>query len=111
MDGSLPFPETQVKAAGRAPQPRSFLFLQGPISTFFDRLGRVLLARGHRVHRINLHGGDRLFSRLPALDYRGRLDDWRGYVAEVLDREKITHLIVHGDRRPYHLVAAEEARA
>src|SRR5579859_1502471 len=90
---------------------RSFLFLQGPISNFFDRLGRALLARGHAVHRINLHLGDRLLWRLPADDYRGALAEWRGFVGAALDRHRVTDLVLHGDRRPYHLVAAEEARA
>src|SRR6201999_3138306 len=37
--------------------------------------------------------------------------NWRAFVADVLDRAQITQLGLHGDRRPYHLVAAEEARA
>lgn len=90
---------------------RSFLLLQGPISSFFDRLGRALIARGHRVHRINLHFGDQLFWRLPATHFRGRFADWRGFVAGMLDEHQITDLVLHGDRRPYHIVAAEEARA
>jgi len=92
-------------------KPRSVLFLQGPISSFFDRLGRALIARGHRVHRVNLHFGDQLFWRLPATDFRGHFADWRGFVAGMLDRYQITDLVLHGDRRPYHIVAAEEARA
>ena len=60
---------------------RSFLFLQGPISNFFDQLGRALIARGHRVNRINLHFGDQLFWRLPAMHYRGRLENWRPFIA------------------------------
>ncbi len=91
--------------------PRSFLFLQGPISSFFDRLGRTLIARGHRVQRINLHFGDQLFWRLPAANYRGRFEDWRAFVAAELERHQVTDLLLHGDRRPYHIVAAEEARA
>ena len=90
---------------------RSFLFLQGPISSCFDRLGRALIARGHRVHRINLHFGDQLFWRLPATHFRGRFADWRGFVGSMLDEHQITDLVLHGDRRPYHIVAAEEARA
>jgi capsular polysaccharide export protein len=90
---------------------RSFLFLQGPIASFFDRLGGALIARGHRVHRINLHFGDQLFWRLPATHYRGRFEDWRGFVAGMMERHQITDLVLHGDRRPYHIVAAEEARA
>src|SRR5437763_919048 len=95
-------------AAGRK---RSFLFLQGPISNFFDQLGRALIARGHRVHRINLHFGDQLFWRLPASHYRGRFQDWRAFVAAALEEHRVTDLVLHGDRRPYHVVAAEEARA
>src|SRR2546425_12154701 len=101
---------------GRAPskavvKSRSVLFLQGPISSFFDRLGRALIARGHRVHRVNLHFGDQLFWRMPATHFRGRFADWRGFVADMLDQHQITDLVLHGDRRPYHIVAAEEARA
>jgi capsular polysaccharide export protein len=98
---------TGLEMAGK----RSFLFLQGPISSFFDRLGRALIARGHRVHRINLHFGDQLFWRLPATHFRGRYADWRGFIGGVLEEHQITDLVVHGDRRPYHIVAAEEARA
>jgi capsular polysaccharide export protein len=94
---------------GRAP--RSFLFLQGPISSFFDRLGRALVARGHRVHRVDLHFGDRLFWHLSATNFRGGLADWRPFIGAVLDRHAVTDLVLHGDRRPHHLVAAEEARA
>src|SRR5262249_5799987 len=88
-----------------------FLFLQGPISNFSDRLGRALIARGHRVHRVNLHLGDRLFWRLPATNYRGRFADWRPFIAGVLEEHGGTDLVGPRDRRPYHVVAAEEARA
>ncbi len=110
------FPPTRESRASdvrpQAPgEKRSFLFLQGPIASFFDRLGGALIARGHRVHRINLHFGDQLFWRLPASNYRGRFEDWRGFVAGMLEQHQVTDLVLHGDRRPYHIVAAEEARA
>jgi capsular polysaccharide export protein len=96
----------------RAPgESRSFLFLQGPLCDFFDRLGRALIARGHRVHRINLNLGDQLFWHLPAAHFRGRFDEWRGFIAREMEAHAVTDLILLGDRRPYHLVAAEEARA
>ena len=90
--------------------PRSFLFLQGPQSFFFERLGRALVARGHRVHRVNLNLGDRLFWRLPATDFRGRFEAWPGFIAKLLEERAVTDLVLLGDRRPYHIVAAEVAR-
>jgi capsular polysaccharide export protein len=110
MDGYQDYAEFNAQR-GAAAEPRSFLFLQGPISTFFDRLGRALIARGHRVHRINLHAGDQLFWRLPATHFRGRFENWRAFVAAELEAHQVTDLVLHGDRRPYHIVAAEEARA
>ncbi len=104
-------PDGQATRGDAISEKRSFLFLQGPIASFFDRLGGALIARGHRVHRINLHFGDQLFWRLPATHYRGRFEDWRGFVAGIMEQHQITDLVLHGDRRPYHIVAAEEARA
>jgi capsular polysaccharide export protein len=111
MDGYHSYAAPEESGPAAAGEPRSFLFLQGPISDFFDRLGRALIARGHRVHRINLHLGDQLFWRLPATHFRGHFDEWRGFIGEVLEAHQVTDLVLHGDRRPYHLVAAEEARA
>jgi capsular polysaccharide export protein len=116
MDHYHAFAPDETSRLGIAPgqtkgKPRSVLFLQGPISSFFDRLGRALIARGHRVHRVNFHFGDQLFWRLPATHFRGRFADWRGFVAGLLDQHQITDLVLHGDRRPYHIIAAEEARA
>jgi capsular polysaccharide export protein len=120
MDQYQAYAPRETSRAGDTPRqapslaigrPRSFLFLQGPISSFFDRLGRALIERGHHVHRINLHLGDQLFWRLPATHFRGRFEDWREFVGAMLDQHQITDLVLHGDRRPYHIVAAEEARA
>jgi len=116
MDHYQAYAPSETSRLGVAASPaegisRSFLFLQGPISSCFDRLGRSLIARGHRVHRINLHWGDQLFWRLPATHFRGRFAEWRGFVGGMLDQHRITDLVLHGDRRPYHIVAAEEARA
>jgi len=91
-------------------KPLHVLFLQGPTSFYMEQVGRLLVARGHRASRINLHFGDRLFWRLPATNYRGSLKDWRAYIARFLDADPITHLFLLGDRRQYHRIAIEEAR-
>jgi capsular polysaccharide export protein len=103
---AAPGPETR-----RSGISRSFLFLQGPLCSFFDRLGRALIARGHHVHRVNLNLGDQLFWHLPAVHFRGRFDEWRAFIAGEMEARGVTDLILLGDRRPHHVVAAEEARA
>lgn len=87
------------------------LFLQGPAAWYFEQVGRLLVERGHRVSRVNLHFGDRLFWRLPARNYRGGIDGWRTYIARSLDADPITHLLLLGDMRPHHRIAIEEAHA
>ncbi|WP_431272749.1 hypothetical protein [Dankookia sp. P2] len=83
--------------------PRRFLFLQGPISPFFAELAAGLRALGHQTRRVNLCLGDRLFWQGGgATDYRGRPEDWPGFVAGTLERERITDLVLLGEQRPYH---------
>jgi capsular polysaccharide export protein len=107
----MPARRPRESARALTSAPRSFLFLQGPQSYFFERVARALIARGHRVQRINLNLGDRLFWRLPARDFRGRFEDWPHFVAALLEERGITDLLLLGDRRPYHIAAAEAARA
>jgi capsular polysaccharide export protein len=91
---------------------RHFLFLQGPISPYFAEVGAGLRALGHRVSRINLCLGDKLFWRGPGtLDYRGRLADWPGFVGAFLEREGVTDLVLLGEQRPYHRAAIAAAQA
>ena len=97
--------------AGCATQ-RTFLFLQGLSTPFFVRLAGALAARGHRIERINLSGGDRLFwPRLGAVDYRGKFPDWRGFLGAFLHERAITDVILFGDCRPYHRVAVDLAHS
>jgi capsular polysaccharide export protein len=95
-----------------APTGRRFLFLQGPISPFFEEVAAGLRASGHQVRRINLCLGDRLFWRGPgAVDFRGRIGAWPAFLDDFLAREGITDLLLLGEQRPYHRVAIAAARA
>jgi capsular polysaccharide export protein len=91
---------------------RSFLFLQGLATLYFVRLAREIASRGHAVHRINLCGGDRIFwPRLGATDFRGRFCDWRSFLGTFLHENDVTDIVLFGDCRPYHRVAADLARS
>ena len=91
-------------------QGRAFLFLQGVCSPFFDRLAKRLRAAGHLVVKVNFTGGDRLYWRGPAYEYRGRLDELPSFIAAIWQRHGITDQIVFGDCRPVHREMVEEAR-
>jgi capsular polysaccharide export protein len=109
-DATLP-PEDEPSPPGRR-----FLFLQGPISPFFPEVAAGLAAHGHVVHRINLCLGDRLFWRgvkgaPPAVDFTGRREDWPDFIARFLDRHAITDIVLLGEQREVHQVAAAAARA
>ena len=86
------------------------LFLQGPPSDFARVLGAELMARGARVHRINLCVGDWIYWHGPGTrSYRGSLARWSGWLDGVLEAEGITDLLYFGDCQPYHRAARRVA--
>ncbi|MBW8271477.1 capsule biosynthesis protein [Caldovatus aquaticus] len=94
------------------PVRRCFLFLQGPASAFFARLGAALAGRGHGVLRVNFNAGDRLFWPHPgALDFTGRPQDWPPALGRILRRHAVTDLVLFSDCRPLHEAAIPVARA
>jgi len=106
MAATAPMRDREDRKSTRDATAQRFLFLQGPIGLFFSRLAQRLRDDGHAVHRINLHAGDRLFWRLPgALDYRMSALGWPEFLAECLDRWRVTDLLLFGDCRPFHQAA------
>jgi capsular polysaccharide export protein len=91
---------------------RSFLFLQGNVSQFFQHLGAALADRGHSIHKVNFNGGDQLFWRLPgAINFHGKFEEWPAYFESLLVKHEITDVILFGDCRPVHrpaIIAAKE---
>ena len=79
----------------------SYLFLQGPHGPFFRLLGQEMSARGHKVTRVNLCGGDVLDWPLDALAYQGRTSDWSRWVHELMEERSVNDLMVFGDWRPH----------
>jgi capsular polysaccharide export protein len=98
-----------------APPPLSVLILQGPLGPFYGQIAGELAAGGAEVLRVNLSGNDVADWPRSApgrvLDFDGRLEDWTAF----LDAEIAPHypdvVLMHGDRRPYHKVAAGWAAA
>jgi len=90
---------------------RRYLFLQGVASPLFPRLARELERRGHMCRHLNICAGDRLFwPKAMTSDFRGRYDEWPGFLREFLDVNQITDLIFFADTRRHHRLAAIEAR-
>lgn len=103
-----------VGATSRAPLPapehRHVLFLQGPLSPLYRRIGAHLRAEGVKVSRINLCAGDCLHWPGPgARSYRGHPEDWPEFIDEFMRTRRVTDLVCHGDQRLYHRPAIDAA--
>jgi capsular polysaccharide export protein len=91
---------------------RTFLFLQGPASPFFRLVADRLAARGAGIRKINVCMGDAIFWwPRKANFYRGRREDWAAYLAAFLADHDVSDIVMLGDGRFYHDVAAETAIA
>lgn len=103
----LPIPSAGAVAAGEIGQgERRILLLQGLMGPFFRELGKGLIARGHKVFKVNFNGGDRLYWRLGnGIDYAGSLAEWPQVFADLLDRHQITDIMLFGDCRDHHTCA------
>jgi capsular polysaccharide export protein len=99
-----------IPAPAGAGRQRVVLILQGAATPFQRRLAAALEAEGARIVKINICGGDAVFWRRRAIAFRGRFEEWRGFVAGILDREGVTDLVLFGDCRPHHRVAVDLAR-
>ncbi|WP_347303265.1 capsular biosynthesis protein [Croceibacterium sp. TMG7-5b_MA50] len=102
---------TAAPTGGSAPDVRSVLLLQGLMGPLFRRLGQELTAAGHRVHKVNFNGGDRLYWRLPGgIDYRSTLAEWPAFFRALLTDLAITDVVLFGDCRDHHLPAVKICR-
>ena len=93
-------------------QCRRVLMLQGPMGTFFNRVAAWLGEQDVVVKKINFNGGDWLFHRkLDAVDYRGSLGDFPGFLRQHLIDNDIDGVLCFGDCRHYHKLAKKVADA
>lgn len=100
---------------GRRPrldERQTVLFLQGPLSALFGLIADRLTAHGHECLRINVSPGDAAFWGLrPATNWRGRVADWHDFIDRFLAERGVTAVVMHSERRVYHRIAADKARA
>ena len=92
---------------------RRFLMLQGPHGPFFDMLAGMLRAAGAEVWRVGFNRGDEAFWSDSAhfIPFRDAAEAWPEACTAILAERRITDLVLYGDTRPIHAIAARLARA
>lgn len=91
-------------------RPRTILFLQSHPSWFARRLASAFEQKGCRILRVNFCVGDALYwLGRSALSFRGSLDQWSGYLRDLIRREGVSDILFYGDGRPYHRLASDVA--
>ncbi|TWV82402.1 capsule biosynthesis protein [Moraxella sp. VT-16-12] len=86
---------------------KNILLLQGKMGTFFCRFATFLMEQGKYVHKINFNAGDAFFyCHKHAVDnYRGCLEDFDKFLAQIIKQHHIEAIVCFNDCRPYHLIA------
>ncbi|GHE20528.1 capsule biosynthesis protein [Halomonas urumqiensis] len=93
---------------------RSFLFLQGVCSPFYQQLGERLTRDGHHVTKVHFNGGDTLYwsrDAGKAVAFKAPLSELPGFLDSLYQRHAITDQLIFGDRRPVHRPAIERGKA
>src|SRR6218665_324808 len=87
---------------------RTFLFLQGPASPFLKLLAETLESKGASVQKINVCLGDAVFWGLRASRFfRRKMAEWPVYLDCHITDHNVTDLVMLGDGRQLHAVAAD----
>lgn len=90
---------------------RSFLFLQGVASPFFDRLAYSLRRSGVNTCRVIFCGGDAAFHRRGnSKPYLGALEDLPEFYYKLFIEMGVSDLVLFGDSRPVHIPAIKLAK-
>ena len=93
------------------PQPKAYLFLQGPHGPFFRQLGRMLRKAGATVWRVGFNAGDAAFwGRDPGyIPFQDAPEAWPEALAAIIKERGITDIVLYGDTRPTHAEAVRQA--
>jgi len=120
--GSHEFPAASPGTAARERRPAGagfgqlarhprILLLQGPNGPFFARLRDYLEAAGSEVWKVNFNGGDDLFYRDGRINrFAAPMTSWPSFLRDLLASQRIDAIVVFGDCRRPHRMAAQVAR-
>lgn len=84
---------------------RTFLLLEGPHGSFFRKLQDKLKSKGFTCYSIAFNGGYCIDNLLHSNLFIGSLEDWPAYFAQYIEKNKITDIVLYGDKRAYHTIA------
>ena len=103
--------ETCISVPNNMTETRRFLFLQGPLSSLYKKLGEKLQSEGHEVYRINFNLGDWIhWHGRHCFNFRTSVSDWPAFFEKFIISHGITDLVLHSDRRIYHKAAIKIAK-
>ncbi|MGL4544201.1 MAG: capsule biosynthesis protein [Plesiomonas sp.] len=86
----------------------NIVLLQGPLGPFFQTLGNHLIDEGHQVFKICFNGGDECWpTRVSLVRYKAPINQWASFFSDFCHNKTIDAVVVYGDCRAYHSIAAK----
>lgn len=90
---------------------KSFLFLQGVASPFFDKLASTLRMSGIETCRVNFCGGDVYLHRKgSSRQFHGNLAQLEDFYKNLFSELGTSDIVLFGDSRPVHIPAIKLAK-
>jgi len=86
---------------------KKILLLQGPVGPFFKRLSEALKKENASVVKVNFNGGDLLFYPGAQYNFKGRLNEWKKFLENIIVTHKIDTILLFGQNRIYHAIARQ----
>ena len=90
---------------------KNILLLQGPMGKFFNLLDHKFMSLGATTFRIGLNAGDEFFADARHFTpFKGRIEEWKSFIAAFNKKHSIDMVFVFGDCRFYQNKAIKIAK-
>ena len=90
---------------------KNILLLQGPMGKFFNLLDHKFMSLGATTFRIGLNAGDEFFADARHFTpFKGRIEEWKSFIAAFYENHSIDIVFVFGDCRFYQNKAIKTAK-